>query len=618
MTWFIRWRSPSLKSDAAGPQTFRGKIHHSRTAGKSNGKKGSNNAILMYTASTAFLEALNEAGVTHIFANLGSDHPPIIESLAEGQANGRVLPKLITCPNEMVALSAAQGFAQASGRAQAVLVHVECGTQSLGGAVHNAANGRAPVLIFAGVSPITQEGELTGTRNEYVQWIQDVFDQRGLVRGYVRYENEIRTGKNIKQLVLRAMQFANSDPKGPVYLTGSREVMSEEVSPVSLNVDQWQPISPAAIAPNDVAVVVKDLLQAKRPLVVTSYLGRQTSAVKQLIRLCQRLAIGFLESVPKSMNFPADDPLYQGNTWSEPRQNIALEQADLVLVLDSDVPWIPVVNRAAKNATVYYIDVDPLKDRRPLWYVPVKKSFRVDASTALEQINERLDHEVVDEGAVEKRRQFYTNLSQARCTQLQKVEEEHAKADIITAEYISARVRHHTGKNTVFLIEGVTNNKAMFDHICPNEPGSVFTSGGGSLGWNGGAAIGIKMARPGATVVSLTGDGTYMFTAPSSVHWMSRHYQTPFLHVVYNNRGWKAPKQATLSVHPDGHASRTDDLGATFNPPPDYAGIAAAAGGAFAQTLRHPSDVDPALENAMKILKTERRSVVLDVWLSSF
>jgi acetolactate synthase-1/2/3 large subunit len=109
-----------------------------------------------------------------------------------------------------------------------------------------------------------------------------------------------------------------------------------------------------------------------------------------------------------------------------------------------------------------------------------------------------------------------------------------------------------------------------------------------------------------------------MFTAPSSVHWMSRHYQTPFLHVVYNNRGWKAPKQATLSVHPDGHASRTDDLGATFNPPPDYAGIAAAAGGAFAQTLRHPSDVDPALENAMKILKTERRSVVLDVWLSSF
>ena len=182
---------------------------------------------------------------------------------------------MITCPNEMVALSAAQGFAQASGRAQAVLVHVECGTQS-SAALYTTPPMAVPVLIFAGVSPFTQEGEITGTRNEYVQWIQDVFDQRGFVRGYMRYENEIRTGKNVKQVVLRAMQFANSDPKGPVYLTGAREVMEEEVTPVKLDVDEWQPISPAAMAPGDVAVLVNDLLEAKRPLVVTSYLGRQT------------------------------------------------------------------------------------------------------------------------------------------------------------------------------------------------------------------------------------------------------------------------------------------------------------------------------------------------------
>jgi acetolactate synthase I/II/III large subunit len=572
----------------------------------------------MYTASTAFLEALSEAGVSHIFANLGSDHPPIIESLAEGQVNGRSLPKLITCPTEMVALSAAQGFAQASGRAQAVLVHVECGTQSLGGAVHNAANGRAPVLIFAGVSPVTQEGEMRGTRNEYVQWIQDVFDQRGLVRGYVRYENEIRTGRNIKQVVLRAMQFANSDPKGPVYLTGSREVMEQEVPPVDLRIDDWQPVSASAIAPADLAVLVEDLLKATYPLVVTSYLGRKTGAIRELVRLCQRLSIGVLESVPKCVNFPADDPLYQGSTWNEPCQNAALEQADLVLILDSDVPWIPVVNKPARSATVYHIDVDPLKERRPLWYIPAKKTFRADVTIALGQINEQLERAVIDKKALEKRRGHYLRLSEARTNELREREQEHAQADAITAEYLSARIRHHSDSHTVFLIEGVTNNGAMFDHLRAGRPGSVFTSGGGSLGWNGGAAIGIKMALPEATVVCLTGDGTYMFTAPSSVHWMSRHYQAPFLQIVYNNRGWKAPKQATLSVHPGGHASRTEDLGASFDPPPDYSAIAAAAGGAFAQIVRRPCEVDPALGNAMKILRTERRSVVLDVWLSRF
>jgi acetolactate synthase I/II/III large subunit len=96
----------------------------------------------MYTTGTAFLEALHEAGVTYIFANFGSDHPAIVESIAEAQASGRKIPKIVTCPNEMVGLSAAHGFAATSGQAQAVIVHVECGTQALAGAVHNAAKGR--------------------------------------------------------------------------------------------------------------------------------------------------------------------------------------------------------------------------------------------------------------------------------------------------------------------------------------------------------------------------------------------------------------------------------------------------------------------------------------------
>src|SRR5262249_41680330 len=101
----------------------------------------------MYTASTALIEALSEAGVSYLFANLGSDNPGIIEAMAEARATGRPTPQLITCPNEMVALSAAHGYAQVTGRAQAVLVHVECGTQALAGAIHNAAKGRIPVLI---------------------------------------------------------------------------------------------------------------------------------------------------------------------------------------------------------------------------------------------------------------------------------------------------------------------------------------------------------------------------------------------------------------------------------------------------------------------------------------
>jgi acetolactate synthase-1/2/3 large subunit len=75
--------------------------------------------------------------------------------------------------------------------------------------------------------------------------------------------------------------------------------------------------------------------------VVTSYLGRRREAVSELVRFCEAVGAGVVESVPSAMNFPADHPLYLGNQWNDPRQNVALAEADVVLVVDSDVPWIP-------------------------------------------------------------------------------------------------------------------------------------------------------------------------------------------------------------------------------------------------------------------------------------
>jgi acetolactate synthase-1/2/3 large subunit len=143
----------------------------------------------------------------------------------------------------------------------------------------------------------------------------------------------------------------------------------------------------------------------------------------------------------------------------------------------------------------------------------------------------------------------------------------------------------------------------------------MFASGGGSLGWSGGAAIGMKLAAPDKTFVVMSGDGSYMFSTPSTVHWMARRYRTPFLQVIFNNRGWKAPKFSALAVHPDGFASRAADLDLSFDPPPDYAGIAAAAGGAFARIIKRPEDVEAGVAEGLRVVLEERRCAVLDVWL---
>ena len=506
-------------------------------------------------------------------------------------------------------MSAAHGFFQVSGAAQAVIVHVDCGTQSLGGAVHNAARGRIPMIVFAGLSPATQQGERTGSRNEFIQWIQDARDQRGIVRGYMKYDNEIRTGANAADLVRRACQIATSDPKGPVYLVGAREIMEEPAPSGPLGAGHWAPIEPAPLPDTGARTIARALAHARQPLVVTSYLGRDNTAVEALIALCRRHAVGVLESVPTCMNYPHDDECYLGNHWNQQAQHPALAEADVVLVIDSDVPWIPTVNRPAVDATVFHIDVDPLKEQMPLWHIDAAMSFRADAGTAIRQVEAYLRHEDARPANLEARRARLAERHRVR-QQMLRDRERPLADDGITPEYLMACLRRQFDEETIVMNEAITNYPVVYDHLACSKPGAIFASGGGSLGWNGGAAIGAKLARPDATVVAVTGDGSYMFSSPSAVHWMAKRYDAPFLQVVLNNDGWRAPRFSALNVHPDGFASRAASLDLSFAPAPDYAGIAAAAGGAEPFRLTRASEVPQALAAAMRTVRGGRAAVV--------
>jgi acetolactate synthase-1/2/3 large subunit len=320
-----------------------------------------------------------------------------------------------------------------------------------------------------------------------------------------------------------------------------------------------------------------------------------------------------LESAPSHVNYPHDDDLYQGNQWSQPVQNEALAEADVVLVIDSDVPWIPSVNRPRPDAVIYHLDVDPLKPWAPLWYLKARRAFHADALTAIRQINARLDRMPIDPEAVAIRFAHFAARHRRRTDALAK--RERPAGDVITPEFLTACVRRQIARDAIVLSEGITNYAVISDHMGQRDSGTLFTSGASSLGWHGGAAIGAKLAAPQRTVVALTGDGSYLFSVPSTVHWMARRNRAPFLQVIYNNRGWAAPKFSTLQVHPHGFASRAADIGVAFDPPPDYSAIAAAAGGAHARIVRRPDEVEASIAEALAVVREERRAAVLDVWL---
>jgi acetolactate synthase I/II/III large subunit len=564
-----------------------------------------------YTTSTALLEAMREAGASYAFANLGSDHTGIMEAYARAKDAGTLarFPELILCPHEGVALSAAHGYAQVSGEPQVVIVHTDCGTQNLGGAIHNAFRGRVPVLIFAGLSPMTQEGELRGTRSEHIHWLQDTFDQRGILRGYAKYDQEIRTGANVKQLVHRAVQIARSEPAGPAYLTAAREVMEERIGPPPPPGDWWSPVAPAALTAEVADEIAAAIEGASAPLVVTSYLGRDLAAVPELVRLCELAAIGVIESVPVAVSFPDDHPLHLGYQWNRPEQNPLLAEADLILVLGSDVPWIPGHNRPARTARIIVVDADPVKAQMPLWHVPAGRYARADLATALRQVSGRLaERGRLDPAAVQARAAGLRATHDAQRARW--AERERSAADgTITPEYLVACVRAAVGPDALVLNEGISNYSVVSEHLRASRPGSLISSGGGSLGWAGGAAIGAKLAAPERTVVSLVGDGSYLFGVPASAQWMARRYGAPSLTVIFDNQGWRTPSLSALAVDPAG-AVASGGFAASFQPGADLPGIAAAAGGAYPSTVTDADQLPTTLQWALDRVRNGQGAVI--------
>lgn len=328
--------------------------------------------------------------------------------------------------------------------------------------------------------------------------------------------------------------------------------------------------------------------------------------------------------MPAYMNFPRNHYLYVGNHWSEGLKNSPLETADVVLVLDCDIPWLKAVFKPTPEASIFHIDCDPIKVNMSLFHIDTELSCQANSNVALQQLNAFLTKDcmprlrtlsdIIKEraGSVKERHDLYMSSMLEK----EKIPENDA---IITPHYALSRLRSLLDDNCIILSEGISNYRPIVDVLNCSTPGTYFTSGATALGWHGGAAIGAKMANPSKTVISITGDGSFLFSIPSTVHWMARRYDAPFLTIILNNRGWKSPMLSAMAVHKDGYSSRvtSDQLNVTFDPPCDHAQVAVAAGAGFGVTVKKASEIDTALKKALETVSGGRAAVV-DIWLPKF
>jgi acetolactate synthase-1/2/3 large subunit len=551
-------------------------------------------------AAEAFLRALADHGTDYFFVNPGTDFPPIVEAFSRAKKTNAKVPKPILVPHENLAVGMAHGAYMMTGRPQAVMVHVNVGTANTINNLTNLSRDRVPLILAAGRTPITEKGTF-GSRSRPIHWAQEMFDQAGMVRELVKWDYELRVPGQIGDIVARGVEVAMAHPRGPVYLVLPREPLAAAL-PEPVGPTKPRPQAAAAYPdPRTIATLAEWIAAAERPLIVTSTLP--VEAVHQLERLAERCAIPVVTHSPRSVCLPSSHSMHFG---FEP--GALLADADLVIALESDVPWIPHLQHPPGGCRVAHVGEDPFYVRYPMRSFPSDLALQAGPAQALDALARAVEPRLqMADARIAARRARLTERMRTRRAQLTK---DSAAGTTISPEYLSRVIGETVGKDAVIINEYPLRP----DHCAREKPGTFFALGpAGGLGWGFGAALGAKLAAPDNFVVATLGDGSYMFANPMVGHWVSAVQNLPILTIVFNNSRYGAVRRATLSMFKDGVAGETDGrILADLDPSPPFEEMARAQG-AHAERVEKPADLPEALSRARNAVINEKRQAMLNV-----
>jgi acetolactate synthase-1/2/3 large subunit len=392
-----------------------------------------------------------------------------------------------------------------------------------------------------------------------------------------------------------------------VYLTLPREILAAPVGAPLREAPLQVPAAPPAVDPDALDDVARLLARAERPLLITANGGRTQDSSRAIEQLATALGVAVVHYRPRHLALSTEHPMHCG--WDP---HALLKEADVVLVVDCDVPWIPKEGKPRADAKVIHVGPDPLFAGYPL------RGFRADLSLTgavaptLQALWRAAQKQAVSVKQIEDRKKSVSDLS--------KQSREKARGGIdpmpasITGKWLSACINKVLDDKTILVNEYPT----VLEEMVIQEPGRYFGNpSAGGLGWGMGAALGAKLASPDKTVICAVGDGAYMFGNPTAVHYTSEAMRLPVLFVIANNARWAAVHRSTLATYPKGFAATEKEPPfATLEPSPRFEHVVQASGGHGAR-VSEPQQLMPELQKALKIVKDERRQAVLNVCLEA-
>jgi len=552
-----------------------------------------------FDGGTAIVEAFRKLGIDYILSSPGTEWAPVWEAMADQIHRRRSGPKLLDVWHETLAVDIAAGYTLASGRMQAVLLHAGSGLLQGAMGIHGAFVAGVPMVVISG------ESMTYGEQPEFdpgAQWVNNLSIVGGtthLVDSIVKYASVAGSVYTLYESVIRAGELAQRQPTGPTYLSVSTETLMSPWTPPA-NPRTVPPAPRVLTAPEEIEKLAVQIGKAKRPVVLTEGAGQEVETYEALLALCEKLALPVVEK-PGALfaNFPKDHPLYQG-TDIKPFWN----DMDLAIVVRARVPWYPPSQRPPKAAIAM---LDEAPHNSAMVYQSHQADMYLEGNVA-QTLRDLADAANVNRSTAEARRQELAAAHDKWVEKRNAAEQAARGKTPIDPVWLCASLNAVMPKNAIYIDEVTTHTATLRQHLVWNEPQCLFTRQGG-LGQGLGLSLGIKLAKPERPVVTLIGDGAFLYNPVLGCLGAARDFNLPTMSVIFNNKKYAAMQGMHLKMYPDGIAAETEVYHGTHINAPDFVKVAESVGG-YGEQVIDPEKLQDALRRGLEANKSGKPAII--------
>jgi len=557
--------------------------------------------------SDVLASVLRDLAIPFVALNPGASFRGLHDSLVNFLGNDQ--PRMLLCLHEEHAVAIAHGWAKVTGRPMAAIVHSNVGLMHATMAIYNAWCDRVPMLVLGATGPLD-----AAKRRPWIDWIHTSRDQGGLVRAYVKWDDQPASVAAATESLLRAHLLATTAPMGPTYVCLDAEIQEAPLGAVPSQpaTSRYGAPAPAAPAPGMVERAALLLSNAERPLILAGRVSRSEADWAARIRLVERLGAVVLTDLKLPVGFPTTHRLHGAPSGFFPGAEACalLRQADVVLSLD----WLDLAGtlKAAwrqdePGSVIIQVSVDQQvhngwsMDHQGL--PPVDLNLLVEPDVAVAALVAQLQSLAAKSHATWEGRQLPTSPGEPSVT----------RGGTITVPLLATTLRAALEGAAACLIR---TPLSWAGHLWPLEhPLDLLGyDGGGGIGSGLGMAIGAALALrdTGRLPIAVIGDGDFMMGA--SAIWTAAHYRIPVLIVVANNRSFFNDE-----VHQDrvarqrGRPVENRWIGQRMaDPEIDLAAVARAQGAVAFDAVTDPETLQPIFREALVALRAGH-VVVVDV-----